>query len=103
LASLAICGVSSATSAVAKRPARHKVSKYLPPRRANDANKGEVGIANGSNHAVDCKIPRYRSGAIFKVDDQSTRLVRAADISGDKVIDEVMCEGKTVDGLNVTP
>jgi hypothetical protein len=67
------------------------------------ASKGELSIANGSAATIECKIPRYRNGANFGVDDQSTRPVRAADVSGDKVINQVTCQGKTIENLNVRP
>jgi hypothetical protein len=67
------------------------------------ASRGELSIANGSTSTIQCKIPRYRNDATFSVDDQSTRAVRAADVSGEKAINEVTCQGKTIDHLNVRP
>ena len=79
------------------------VSRALPPVRVTGASKGELSISNPSSGAIDCKIPGYRGGATFRVDDQSGRTVRAVDVQGAKVIDEVSCQGKAINGLNVTP
>jgi hypothetical protein len=100
---IALAGFAASSSRSASRKSKLNVSKYLPRRHATAANKGELSIANGSNGAIECKVPRYRDGAAFRVDDQSTRAVRVAEISGEKAIGEVTCQGKTIDGLNVTP
>jgi hypothetical protein len=105
------CGgsASSTTSSASPRRAfssaaiRTAIARALPQARVGNASKGEVSISNPSAAPIDCKIPRYRGGGPFRVDDLSARTVRASDIDGEKLINQVTCQGKTIDGLNVTP